>query len=151
MWFAWALINTLEKNSHSRERPCAHRLSSHLFYSLSFGSYVINQGLPRDLSGKKKKIHVPTQHTWVRSLAREDPLQEERTTHSVILAWEVAWTEEPGGLQSMGHRRVGHNLATKQQQTTTAINQLVKESRSIKPSLPFSYKAERHGYFTRSD
>ena len=55
MWFAWALINTLEENSHSRERPCAHRLSSRLFYSLSFGSYVINQGLPRDLSGKKKK------------------------------------------------------------------------------------------------
>ena len=51
----------------------------------------------------KKKIHVPTQHTWVRSLAREDPLQEERTTRSIILAWEVPWTEEPGGLQSMSH------------------------------------------------
>ena len=38
-------------------------------------------------------------------------------THSIILAREIPWTEEPGGLQSMGLQRVGHNLATKQQQT----------------------------------
>ena len=36
-------------------------------------------------------------------------------THSSILAWEISWTEEPGGLQSMGSERVGHYLATKQQ------------------------------------
>ena len=51
---------------------------------------------------------------WVRSLSQEDPLEEEMATHSSILAWEIPWTEEPGGLQSMGCR-VGHNLATKQQ------------------------------------
>ena len=39
---------------------------------------------------------------WVRSLGREDPLEEEMATHSGILAWETPWTEEPGGLQSMG-------------------------------------------------
>ena len=38
-------------------------------------------------------------------------------THSSILAWEIPWTEEPGGLQSMGSQRVGHNLATKQHKT----------------------------------
>ena len=38
----------------------------------------------------------------VRSLGREDPLEEEMATHSGILAWETPWTEEPGGLQSMG-------------------------------------------------
>ena len=38
----------------------------------------------------------------VQALGREDPLEEERATHSSILAWEVPWTEEPGGLQSMG-------------------------------------------------
>ena len=38
------------------------------------------------------------------------------TTHCSILAWEIPWTEEPGGLQSMGSQRVGHDLATKQQQ-----------------------------------
>ena len=39
---------------------------------------------------------------WVRSLGREDPLEKEMATHSSILAWEISWTEKPGGLQSMG-------------------------------------------------
>ena len=39
-------------------------------------------------------------------------------THSSILAWEIPWTEEPGGLQFMGSRRIGHDLATKQQYST---------------------------------
>ena len=43
----------------------------------------------------------------VRSLGLEDPLEEEMATHSSILAWEIPWTEEPGGLQSMGSQRVG--------------------------------------------
>ena len=42
------------------------------------------------------------QETQVRSLAREDPLQKEMATHSSVLAWRIPWTEEPGGLQSMG-------------------------------------------------
>ena len=47
--------------------------------------------------------------TWVRSLGREDPLEKEMATHSSILAWGIPWMEEPGGLQSTGWRRVGHN------------------------------------------
>ena len=39
---------------------------------------------------------------WVQSIVEEDPLEKEMTTHSSILAWEIPWTEEPGGLQSMG-------------------------------------------------
>ena len=50
-----------------------------------------------------------------RSLGWEDPLEKEVATHSSILAWRIPWTEEPGGLQSMGRKRVGHDLATKQQ------------------------------------
>ena len=46
----------------------------------------------------------------------EDPLEEEMTTYSSILAWEVPWTEQPGGLQSTGLQRAGHHLSTKQQQ-----------------------------------
>ena len=42
------------------------------------------------------------QETWVRSLVQEDPLEKEMAAHSSILAWEVPWTEEPGGLQPMG-------------------------------------------------
>ena len=51
--------------------------------------------------------------TWVPSLSREDPLEKEMATHSSILAWEISWIEEPGGLQSMGLQRVGHILGTK--------------------------------------
>ena len=46
---------------------------------------------------------------WLQSLGWEDPLEESIATHSSILAWEILWTEEPGRLQSMGSRRVGHN------------------------------------------
>ena len=43
------------------------------------------------------------------SLVLEDPLEKEMATHSRILAWRIPWTEEPGGLPSMGSHRVGHN------------------------------------------
>ena len=46
---------------------------------------------------------------WVRSLGREDALEKEVATHSSILAWRIPWTEEPGGLQSMGLQRVRHD------------------------------------------
>ena len=47
--------------------------------------------------------------TWVRSLAREDTLEKGMASHTSILAWGIPRTEEPGGLQSMGLQRVGHN------------------------------------------
>ena len=49
------------------------------------------------------------QETWVRSLGQENPLENEMATHSNILAWRIPWTEEPGGLQSTGLQRVGHD------------------------------------------
>ena len=49
------------------------------------------------------------QDTQVRSLCQEDSLEEGIATHSSILAWRIPWTEEPGGLQSMGSQRVRHN------------------------------------------
>ena len=49
---------------------------------------------------------------WVQSLDQEDPLEKEMAAHSSILAWEIPWTEEPGGLQSLGLQRVGHDSAT---------------------------------------
>ena len=66
---------------------------------------------------KKKSANVGDTgdgfHPWVR---QEDPLEKEVATHSCILAWEIPWTEKPGGLQSMRSQRVRHDLATKQQQ-----------------------------------
>ena len=49
------------------------------------------------------------QGIWFQSLGQEDPLEEGMATHSSVLAWRIPWTEQPGGLQSMGSRRVGHN------------------------------------------
>ena len=49
------------------------------------------------------------QETRVQSLGQEDPLEKGMATHSTILAWRIPWMEEPGGLQSMGLQRVGHN------------------------------------------
>ena len=48
------------------------------------------------------------QETQVQSLNREDPLEKEMAAHSSILAWEIPWTEEPGGLQSMGSKKESH-------------------------------------------
>ena len=56
------------------------------------------------------------QETWVWSVALEDPLEKGMITDSSILAWRIPRTEEPGGLQCMGSWRIGHDLATKQQQ-----------------------------------
>ena len=57
--------------------------------------------------------HLPAkQETRVRSLGWEDPLEKEMATHSSILPWRIPWTEEPGGLQSTGFQRVGHDWAT---------------------------------------
>ena len=58
---------------------------------------------------KNPPVMQEPQETQVRSLGGEDPLEEEMATHSSILAWRILWTEEPGGLQSMGSQRVRHD------------------------------------------
>ena len=69
-------------------------------------------GFPVGPSGKRICLPVQErQETRVCSLGQEDPLKEEMATCSSILAWEISWTEEPGGLQSMGPQRVGHDRA----------------------------------------
>ena len=70
-------------------------------------------GTPQWLCGKE----LPCRGGDVVSIpGREDPLEKEMETHSSILAWEIPWTEAPGGLQSMGSQTMGHDLATEQQQ-----------------------------------
>ena len=59
-------------------------------------------GLPWWLRGKES---VPMQETWVQSLGWDDPLEKETANHSSILTWEIPWTEDPGGLQSMGSKK----------------------------------------------
>ena len=54
--------------------------------------------------------NLPTmQETWIHSLGQEDPLEKGMASFSYILAWRIPWTEEPGGLQSLGSWRVGHD------------------------------------------
>jgi len=58
-----------------------------------------DEGFP---GGSDSKESTCNQETWVQSLGREGPLEKRQATHSSILAWKIPWTEEPGGLQSMG-------------------------------------------------
>ena len=55
-----------------------------------------------------KNLHAMWE-TQVRSLGQKNPLEKEMATHSSILAWRIPWTEDPGGLQTMGSQRVGHD------------------------------------------
>ena len=86
--------------SHSSSWSQSPRLGS-LCYIAVYTSYF---GLPWWLSGKE-----PMQETWIQSPGWEDPLEREMATHSSIPAWKISWTEESGGLQSMGLHRVGHD------------------------------------------
>ena len=74
---------------------------------LSF-SILYTMGFPSGSVGKESACNL--QDTQVRSLGREDALEEGMTTYSSILAWRVPWTEEPRGLQSMGSQRVHHDI-----------------------------------------
>ena len=66
-------------------------------------------GFPWWLSWKRARLPLhDMQETWVSSLGGGDPLEEGVATHPVVLTWRIPWTEEPGGLQSMGLQRVGH-------------------------------------------
>ena len=75
-------------------------------YFLSFRGVIIC------IPGASLVAHSPVvQKMQVRSLGQEDPLEEDVATHCSILTWVIAWTDEPGGLHSMGSKRVGHDSA----------------------------------------
>ena len=68
-------------------------------------------GLPWWLSGKESTYNAGDTEVAVQSLGREDPLEKELATHSRILAWEIPWTEEPSGPQSMGPQKFRMQLS----------------------------------------
>ena len=93
-------------DGNSRDNPNKSQLMAlamHLIYEHRY----LHTGLPWWLSGVK--ITTAVQETQVQSLDQEDSLEKEIATHSSILAWEIPWTEKPGGRQSMGLQRVGHD------------------------------------------
>ena len=64
------------------------------------------------------------QQTWVLSLGWEDPLEDRMALHSSITAWEIPWTEKPGGVQSMGSQRVVHDWVTERTHTEEEVKVL---------------------------
>ena len=75
-------------------------------------------GLPWWFSGKECVCQCRRRRVW--SPGWEEPLEKEMATHSSILAWLIPWTQEPGGLQATGSKRVGHDWATKQDRLSYA-------------------------------
>ena len=73
------------------------------------GETYVPQQRRASLLAQSVKDLPAMQETWVQSLGQEDPLDEGMASHSRIVAWRIPWTEEPGGLQSMGLQRVGHD------------------------------------------
>ena len=108
----WLTLHGLEFH---QDRPFVHySLSRHTFHKRKLLWIIIAfMGFPKWLSGNITCLPVQeTQDPWVWSLGREDPLEEEMATCSSILAWKILWTEEPGGLQSVGLQRVRHDWVT---------------------------------------
>ena len=64
----------------------------------------------------------PLQEMQFQSLGQEDPLEKEMANHFSILAWEIPWTEEPGGLQFMESQQVTHDLMSEQEQQSDKYN-----------------------------
>ena len=79
--------------------------------------------------------------TGARPLGWEDPPGKKMATHSSILAWKIPRTEEPGGLQSMGSQRVGHDSAT----NTQVVHRIWKASRERPPRTISSYRNKMTG------
>ena len=82
----------------------------------SYKEVFSNWGLPGGSDGKECVCSAGDPGS---TSGQEDPLENRMATHCSILAWEIPWTEEPGGLQSMGHKRVRHDFTTKQQHSIT--------------------------------
>ena len=98
-------------------------ISRILFYNYEFGERkksvngkanfkgrdTFLRGFPDTSVVKNLPAMQELQQLWIRSLGQEDPLEEGTVTHTRSLTWSIPWTELPGGLQSVGLQRVGHN------------------------------------------
>ena len=85
------------------------------YFFLKWMTQILNFFVDSQASLVAQMVKDPPalRETCVWRLGQEDPLEKGMATHSSILAWRIPWTEEPGGLQSMGSQRVGHDWATK--------------------------------------
>ena len=97
----WACTSTQWLSMHEHA-------PQHLYFKLRITILSIKYSLV----AKRLKCLPAMRETWVWSLGREDPLEKEMATHSSSLAWRIPWIEEPGGVQSMGSQRVGHEATS---------------------------------------
>ena len=108
---------------HCTLLPCvtsiSYSLSCHMSITYHHVWYIVKtrMGFPGGTGGKEPTCHC-RREIWVQSLGWENPLKEGLAAHSRILAWRIPWTEEPGGLQSIGSHRVGHNCSDSAQHST---------------------------------
>ena len=118
---SWGLETSVMKNiiyiDHKRHWEVAENHDFSCIYPIKYISLKKNPSIwPSwwliSLVAQTLKNLPIVQETQVWSLDWEDPLEKGMTVHSSILAWSIPWTEEPGGLQSMGLQRVGHDWAT---------------------------------------
>ena len=137
MWVNWYLLCQKSKLKYY----------SMVWLSLSL-IWVLS--IPRtSLVAQMTKRLPAMQETWVQSLGQEDLLEKEMATHSSILAWKIPWMEEPGGMQSMGSQRFGHDWATslslsnpgkntKSQTEMASFSPRLENTRSRAEQLPIS-------------
>ena len=96
-------INSFQENVNSTKSPSRSSSKIRLIHLSS------PMSLTASLVAQMVKNLPAMQETQVQSLGQKDPPEEGMATHSSILTWKIPWTEEPGGLQSMGSQRVRHN------------------------------------------
>ena len=92
---------------YTKSNACLCALQARLFCNLYFAytyNFKVNYVFILGFSGGSKNMPA-MQETWVLFPTQEDILEKETTTHPSILAWEILWKEEPGGLQSMGSQK----------------------------------------------
>ena len=88
-------------------------------------SYLLG-AFPGDANGKESACQCRKYNEmWVQFLGQKDTLEEGMATHSSILVWKIPWTEEPGGFQSIGSHRVGHDLAFTHAESNYAIERVL--------------------------
>ena len=120
--FFWLKLNSFEEASKMAQHFMWQEPKLHLAYEgfifskwedwIGLGKYLSVASLVTQLV-KNSPANSGGARDVVQSLGWEDPLEKEMATHSGILSWEILWTEEPSGLQSMGSQRVGHDWVTK--------------------------------------
>ena len=105
----WILGFLSQSHNHVRQ----FNLKSLRIYSERIGSFCVYICtlicFPGSIVEKNPPANARDIGDTVRSLDRKDPLEEKKAAHSSILAWRIPWTEEPGGVQSMGSQRVGND------------------------------------------